>query len=78
MSTSTTNISVAQFVLSCVGTVITILVMVVGAYISLRVDGERRETRINMLEKRVDRTDEKFDKIMEKLTELEVKISKKD
>jgi hypothetical protein len=72
------NVSFVQLILSCVGTVTAVLVIVVGSYISLRVDGAQRETRLNALEKRVDKTDEKFDRIMEKLTELEVKLGKKE
>jgi hypothetical protein len=75
MSTNN-NISLIQLILSCVGTILTVLIIVVGSYISLRVEGAQGETRITALEKRIDKTDEKFDRIMDKLTELEVKISK--
>jgi hypothetical protein len=71
-----TNISITQLILSCIGTILTILVITIGAYINLRVAGAERETRLTALEKRIDKTDDKFDKIMDKLTELEVKISK--
>jgi hypothetical protein len=71
------NISISQLVLSCIGTVVTILVITVGAYINLKVAGAERETRLTALEKRIDKTDDKFDKIMDKLTELEVKIGNK-
>jgi hypothetical protein len=76
MNNTPSPISIAQLILSCIATIVTILVIVISAYISLRVDGERRETRLTAVEKRIDRTDEKFDKIMDKLTELEVKIVK--
>jgi cell division protein FtsL len=75
MSTNN-NISLVQLILSCVGTILSVSIIVIGSYISLKVDGAQRETRITALEKRIDKTDEKFDRIMDKLTELEVKISK--
>ena len=76
------NISLIQLILTCVGTAITVLVIVISAYISLKVDGATREARILALEKRLEKVDEKtnekFDRILDKLTELEVKIGRND
>lgn len=70
------NISITQLILSCIGTVVTITVIVFGAYVSLRVENARLQERVTNNEKKIEKGDEKFDRIMDKLSVIEVKIGK--
>lgn len=70
------NISIAQLLLGIVGTLVTVATIVFSSYLSLKVENGVLNERVATLEKKVEKTDEKFDKIMDKLSALEVKIGK--
>lgn len=81
------TISLIQLILSCIITVVTVAAMVVGSYVVIKVDTARMEERVNTVEhkqadadKRSERAEErnseKLDRIMDKLTELEVNMNK--
>jgi hypothetical protein len=86
MQKNSSTLSLTQFVWGVLVTLIICTSSVIGAYMSLREGDIERNSRIETLEKRMDKsesnqakTDERYLEILQKLTDIQVKLEgKKD